>query len=235
MASEERHELKQSVIALKQEKSDLLIDLSTLKEDSEQQKSELSDVKKYCESSIAGLKEEVASRTTQGPMVQPATLYVWKSSGDACVSGCHALEQLECPPMTLGVHKWSIFVEEQKQGSHLCLGVASTMHSLKENRSLYSQGGEWGFTCDGLACSDGLVKANDLPKFEKGSKVTFLLDLTGEGTLSASVNCKSFHQLFADMLSKVRSVDPEGGFVPAVTMLYADQKLRFLGFESVSA
>jgi uncharacterized protein YigA (DUF484 family) len=76
LVSQERDELKQSIIASQQEKLDLLKDPSHLKEDCAQLKSELSDVKKYCESSIAGLKEEVASRTTQGPTVQPAKQYV---------------------------------------------------------------------------------------------------------------------------------------------------------------
>jgi chromosome segregation ATPase len=53
MASKEREELKQSVLVLEKEKSDLLIDHSNLKEECARLKSELSDVKKYCESSIA--------------------------------------------------------------------------------------------------------------------------------------------------------------------------------------
>jgi hypothetical protein len=76
----------------------------------------------------------------------------------------------------------------------------------------------------------------DLQIFDqhKGSQVTFLLDLTGDGTLSASVDGTSFHQLFSDMHSKVRSVNPEGGFVPAIDLNRSDQKVRvrFLGFES---
>jgi hypothetical protein len=133
-----------------------------------------------------------------------------------------------------GVHKWSIFVEEH--GVHvLGLGVASTVHSFDKNKNLWSQEGGWGYFYRGHAFHNGLVVKTNLPKFQKGSKVTFLLDLTGEGTLSASVDGKSFQQLFGGMLSKVRSVNPEGGFVPAVTLVSAHQKVRFLGFESVSA
>jgi hypothetical protein len=79
------------------------------------------------------------------------------------------------------------------------------------------------------------VEKHNLPKFQKGSKVTFLLDLTGGGTLSASVDGKSFHQLFSGMLSVVQIVDPGGGFVPAVFFDYSNAKVRFLGFESVFA
>ena len=75
----------------------------------------------------------------------------------------------------------------------------------------------------------------NLPKFQKGSKVTFVLDLTGVGTLSASVDDKYFRQLFLDMLSKVRIVKPEGGFIPAVGLDDSNHKVWFLGFEGVSA
>jgi uncharacterized protein YdcH (DUF465 family) len=112
-ASQEHDELKQRVVALEQEKSDFLEDLSNLKEECAQLKSELSDVlSKHCESSLAGFKEQVAPRTTQDPVVQPVKQYVWKSSGDVCVSRVRYIELLECPPMTSGVHKWTIFVED---------------------------------------------------------------------------------------------------------------------------
>jgi hypothetical protein len=233
MASKEREELKQSVITLKQEKLELLIDLSKLKEDCTQLKSELTNVKKDCESSIAALKEEVASRTTQGPVVQPVNQYIWKTSKDVCVSGIHHAELLECPPMTSGVHKWTIFVEQHTNG-YVCLGVASTVHSFATNNYIFHQEGGWSYDSGGEACHNGYVVKENLPEFKKGSQVTFLLDLTGDGTLSASVDGTSFHQLFSDMHSKVRSVNPEGGFVPAIDLNRSDQKVRvrFLGFES---
>jgi hypothetical protein len=229
-ASEERNDLKQSIIASQHQ------DFSNLKEECAQLKSELSDVKNDCESSIAGLKAEVAPRTTQSPMVQPVKECVWKSSRDVCVSGIHYAELLECPPMNSGIHKWSIFVEKHHVEKHrvigdLSVGVASTVHSLEENNNLWRQEGGWAYDSHGEALHSGRYVKMTLPTFQKGSKVTFVLDLTGEGTLSASVDGKSFHQLFSDMCSKVRSVDPEGGFVPAVGLNYAGQKVRFLGFE----
>jgi hypothetical protein len=238
MASEERDELKQSAIASQQEKSDLFVRLSNLvKEECAQLKSELSDVKKDCVSSIAGLKTEVALPTTQGHMVHPVKQYVWESSRDVSVNGIRLLELLECPPMTSGVHKWSVFVEEYTSGTSgfLVLGVASIVHSLDKKRSLGCQAGGWGYFSDGVAFHNGACVKENLPQFQKGSKVTFILDLTGEGTLSASVDEKSFQKLFSDMLSKVRTVNPEGGFTPAVRLHNSDNRVRFLGFERVSA
>jgi hypothetical protein len=240
LSHQECVQMKQRVVTLEQEKSDFLVDLSSLKEECAQLKSELSDVNKNCESSIAYRKQQETQRTPQGPVVQPVKQYVWKSSGDVCVSGFHGAELLKCPPMTSGVHTWAIFVEEDQRSRYAGLGVASTVHSLDKQNYLGNQEGGWSYYSDGQAFHNKqLAKPNFLfkdnfPKFQKGSKVTFVLDLTGHGTLSASLDGKSFDQLFLHMLSKVRSVDPEGGFVPAVTLPCADQKVRFLGFESVS-
>jgi len=108
MASGDPEELKQSVITLEQDESQLLVKLSNIQKECAQLKSELSDVKKDCDSSIAALKVEVVSSSAQGPMVQPAKQYVWESSRDVSVNGPRNVELLECPPMTSWVHKWSV-------------------------------------------------------------------------------------------------------------------------------
>jgi hypothetical protein len=234
MTSEERDELKRSVFTLEKEKSDLFTNLSNIQKECAQLKSELTDVKKDRESSIAALKEGVAAaRTTQGPLVQPMSQYVWKSSKDVCVSGIHRarVELLECPPMTSGVHKWSIFVEGHTSRLSFALGVASTVHSFEKKSFLGNLAGGWAYYGHAQACHNSRVVKLNLPKFQKGSKVTFILDLTGGGSLSASVDGKSFHQLFSNMLSVVRRVNPVGGFVPAVGLNLS--KVRFLGFERI--
>jgi hypothetical protein len=155
-------------------------------------------------------------------MVQPVKQYVWESSRDVSVNGPHDVELLKCPPMTLGVHKWSVLVETVVIGLCLGLGVTSTVHSFKKEEYLGYQEGGWAYYSNGWAYHNGRV-ANwnwnwnwNLPKFQEGSKVTFILDLTGEGMLSASVDGESFHEFFSNMRSKVRIVKPEGGFIPAV-------------------
>jgi hypothetical protein len=236
LASQERGELKQRVVALEQEKSDVLTGLSNIKEECVKLKSELSDVKRDCESSIPGLKEEVAPRTPQDPMVQRVKVFVWKSSGDVCVSGIrHVVERFESPPMTSGVHKWTIFVEEHSWKCYVDLGIASTVHSFEKNNWPGNQQGGWGYYSHGQALHNKQVVKDNFPRFKKGSVVTFVLDLTGDGILrsACSVNGKSFLKLFSDMLSKVRIVDPEGGFIPAVDLGNSDTTIRFLGLESV--
>jgi hypothetical protein len=82
---------------------------------------------------------------------------------------------------------------------------------LKRTRFRNLAGG-WADYGHAQACHNSRVVKANLPKFRKGSKVTSILDLTGDGTLSASVDGKSFHQLFLNMLSKVRSVNPVESF-----------------------
>jgi hypothetical protein len=174
------------------------------------------------ESSNAGLEEAVAPRTLLGPMVQPVKQYVWKSCGDVRFSDCQYTEQLECPPMNSGIHKWSVLIEEHasEDDYYAGVGVASTVHGRFEE-------GVWSYDSDGEAYHNSREVKDDLPTFQKGSKVTFILDLTGDGTLIASVDGNSFHQLFSGMLSA------EGGFVPSVCLPDSNAKVRFLGFESV--
>jgi hypothetical protein len=66
------------------ERSDLFMNLLNLKKDSAQLKSEHSDVKKDCESSIADLKEEIVSSSAQGPMVHGAAKMVGLEELQGC-------------------------------------------------------------------------------------------------------------------------------------------------------
>jgi hypothetical protein len=128
---------------------------------------------------------------------------------------------LQCS-LTSGVYKWSILVEEMT-GS-VSLGVASTAHELSYNDFLGHQAGGWAYRDDGSAVHDWSATTAGHPKFKTGSKVTLILDLTGEGTLSVSVDGKPAAQLHSNLLSKPT------GFVPAVS-IDRTGAVRFLGFE----
>jgi hypothetical protein len=150
----------------------------------------------------------------------------WKTSNDVHFSsknnGMYSTDVLQCPALTFGVHKWSILVEEMTVSLHL--GVTSTVHTLNCNEFPGRQSGGWVYGFNGGAYHNTSQNSSGHPTFKKGSKVTFILDLTGEGTLSSSVDGTPAVQVFSNMLSKSK------GFVPAVSC-YGTGAVRFLGFE----
>jgi hypothetical protein len=148
----------------------------------------------------------------------------------------NSFKMLQCQAMKAGVHKWSILVEViQYHVFALCLGVASTVHQLDTNASLAGQEGAWALShLGGAIYHNSMVLQDSVDRsFRTGSKITFILDLTGEGTLSASVDGKPATQLFGAMRTKFD--DPtEVGFVPAAALntIHGDTaRIRFLGFE----
>ena len=196
-----------------------------------QLKSELCDVRKDHDATVADLNSKLTkmltTKNTQADQI------VWKSSDDTCVCGTSdypRLEILQCPPMIDGVHKWSIRVEED-HFSALDLGVVSAAQELKYEKSLIgNQIGGWGYFGQGMAHNNGIQYKRKLPSFQKGSTITFLLDLTEEGSLSVTIdNGRPMFRLFSDMLQIGQQ-----GFIPAVA-LEKPAKVRFLGFEKVSA
>jgi hypothetical protein len=110
--------------------------------------------------------------------------------------------------------------------NHVSLGVASTVHEMNYNDFLGSQAGGWAYGCNGRAYHGSMsaTTSRGHPTFKKGSKLTLILDLTGEGTPSASVDGKSAVQLHSNMLSKSE------GFVPAVS-IHTKGAVRFGSFE----
>jgi hypothetical protein len=129
------------------DESDLFV-----KEECAQLKSELPEVKNDCESSIAGLKAEVAPCTTQGRVVQLVKEYVWKSSRDACVIGLRSGELLEYPPKALGVFRWSVVVVQPTSTAYL-----TTVHSLEEKKDCGNQEGGWAYHYLGQAFHNSRV------------------------------------------------------------------------------
>jgi len=134
----------------------------------------------------------------------------WKSSKSpdyACVSTEWSTELLLCPAITTGVRKWSVKVEE------ICecwsAGVASPLHGYENETFFFS-----------------IVDSRNT--------ITFVLDLTGSGTLHASVDGGAQQELYTDMISTVKASqgsDAIPGFIPAVSLMIPG-KVRFLGFES---
>jgi hypothetical protein len=174
--------------------------------------------------------QPLLAKQEQGISYKKMRVPTWKSSNVVVFSGmagAWSTDVLQCPALTSGIHKWSILVEEM--ASAVSLGVASTVHELDYNNFLGYQAGGWVNSSDGYAYHNSEFYAGH-PKFKNGSKVTLILDLTGEGTLSASVDGKPAEQLFAEMLSKLDGFKNTKGFVPAVS-ISGKGGARFLGFE----
>jgi hypothetical protein len=152
---------------------------------------------------------------------------VWRNSQTvvvACENIDPVLEILSCPVLRTGIHTWSILV--QQASFSLELGLASTVHTLDHGKSLGEQPGAWGYTSSGNSCHNSERMSTYRP-FGEGSTVTFVLDLTGQGTLCASVDDNPAVSLFTDMRSVFLS-NNEIGFVPAACLDVGS--VRFLGF-----
>jgi hypothetical protein len=171
---------------------------------------------------------------------QPAIFYkkmripTWKSSNDVTYSSDKvepSTDLLQCPALSSGIHKWSILVEEFDELDNLVrMGVVSTVHPLDTEKKLGDQAGGWQYRNDGHVRCNGVFMGVK-PTFGKGSTVAFILDLTGDGTLSASVDGMPAAQLFSNMLSKFEGYwYNEKGFVPAVSLCRLG-RVRFLGFD----
>mmetsp|Transcript_16717 Transcript_16717/g.24710 ORF Transcript_16717/g.24710 Transcript_16717/m.24710 type:complete len:83 (+) Transcript_16717:3-251(+) len=76
-----------------------------------------------------------------------------------------------------------------------------------------------------------LDSQDDSLRLKKGSKVTLLLDLTGDGTLSVSIDGGTPRQLSSGMLSEADSLGTSPGFLPAVSISNQTDRIEFLGFE----
>jgi hypothetical protein len=155
----------------------------------------------------------------------------WKRSNDVAISaatdGSGYLDQLQGPPLNEGIHKWSIKVEEV--GARLELGVRSRSAKISWVYSSHGQAFAFGDPPGGSLVTSNI--GNRRPRFDTGSIVTFTLDLTKDGTLSACVDNNSSQTvlLFSGMLSQI-GVNETGRFVPAV-VLGQPARVRFLGFE----
>jgi hypothetical protein len=162
----------------------------------------------------------------------------WESSHEREFTSTKDLlgtELLQCPQMAYGMHSWSIKVVAVRMGSHRCwLGVALASDPPDRNSWLGEQATGWAVGSNGNAFHANLLQP---PKhthivYGEGSVVKFRLDLTQQGTLSASVDGGEEFLLFEDMLM-IGEEKVNRSFVPAVSLV-APVAVRFLGFHRSS-
>jgi hypothetical protein len=159
---------------------------------------------------------------------------VWESSSSLTLAAppsrqYYTLELLKCQPLRSGVHTWSVLMQETSEW--ICVGVHSSEHELIHDTLLGCQVGGWALSSDGTVTHNNSQDQATGLKFQKGSTVTFTLDLTGSGTLSGIVDDKlPATLLFPDMFAAFEGGKETAGFVPVVE-LYPTDKVEFLGFE----
>jgi hypothetical protein len=155
-------------------------------------------------------------------------LPVWKKSNDTIATS--PADVLSCPPLTSGIHKWSIKVENLPSsllGSCWLGVVPSAAPSFSPPQMV-----GWFYTNKGCSVHSGKERERSLPTFVEGSEVTLILDLRQEtgGTLHASIDGSGSFLLFSGMLEH----EGLGGFRPAV-FSDASGKLRLIGMEGQGA
>lgn len=152
---------------------------------------------------------------------QPRTTRaVWETSNDAVIAGKDVyVEQLNCPVMLSGVHKWTIKAEKIDGQGKMGLGVISTVKPISRKQWLGQAQGGWGFWSSRTLWHNSLREQSPLP-FAEGSEVSVEIDLreAGGGKLSASVDGGPFVLLFSDMLGHLQNHIPLVGFIPAVSL-----------------
>lgn len=143
---------------------------------------------------------------------------------------------LHCQPLRNGVHKWKLRIEEKHYSGSVWVGVASSEHRVDCNQWIGSEKGGvgWVYGSNGTVCHKSTVNiSSGLSAFGLGSVISLTLDLTKQGTLSASVDNGDTFLLFSDMLQAFEQEVSIPGFVPTVSMI-GPGKVRFLGFQEYS-
>ena len=178
----------------------------------------------------------LAEKKTSGIFLETPRYPVWESSNSLTLAApksreYYTLELLKCrQPLTKGIYTWSVLMQETSEW--ICIGVASSQHELIHDTLLGAQPGGWALSVDGTVTHNNSYEQATGLQFKKNSTVTFILDLTGPGTLSGVVDEKfPPTTLFTDMFSAFEGgKEAGGGFVPAVE-LYPSDKVKFLGFD----
>lgn len=148
---------------------------------------------------------------------------------------------LDCPPMTSGVHRWKIKIEncgDSVAGNYLVLGLAGTMKGRPEKGGRffafgYQQHGSTSFTHEKRRWTVTRSLTHMDPRYGSGSEVTFTLNFNKEnGMLSASIDQGRSFTLYADLL--LQGIAQEAApveFVPAL-MLRKPARVRLMEFDS---
>jgi hypothetical protein len=155
----------------------------------------------------------------------------WESSNQrdfTCTNETHGTELLQGRQMRSGIHSWSIKVVKMSDGCWF--GVALATDPPDRNAWLGSLTGGWVFDSNGDACHAYPLQPRKTSHllYGEGSVVKFRLDLTLQGTLSASVDGGEECLLFDNMLM-IGEEKADRSFVPAVSLI-APGAVRFLGF-----
>mmetsp|Transcript_9422 Transcript_9422/g.14574 ORF Transcript_9422/g.14574 Transcript_9422/m.14574 type:complete len:218 (+) Transcript_9422:136-789(+) len=183
--------------------------------------------------------------------------YVWKHSQSDVIRGDDNSWQTHLLDMDWfypgGVHIWSVEIEDTIEGD-IMLGIVANVDNLVLDTFLGYQHGGWSFggydgvRYEGDSCrairwsnSDDSDDEEDSLKLQKGSIVTFVLDLTcnkgNNGTLSISIGsttrllCSNLLDFQHKKEQQPKNQKRPLGFLPAVSMFYNDDRVKFLGFE----
>ena len=153
---------------------------------------------------------------------------IWQSSKDTtflCESDAFAIERLECKrTLTCGAYKWSIKILETC--SPTSLGFAMTSKSGQRKKWLYGSNGQARHSS-----IKGIHYHEDgHPTFTAGSIVTLCLDLTGDGTLTGSIDSNVPFVLFDDIRCDLLKQELPMDFVP-VAYLKRPSKVKFMGLD----
>jgi hypothetical protein len=170
--------------------------------------------------------QALSAEQQNGVSYKKLRIPVWRKANNVVLSAesQRIVDDLDCPAMRTGVHKWSILVENLGRENRLVLGVEVPRDQYARTAWSYCEAGDVYSYMNGRQSP---VVTRDLATFGSGSKVTFILDLTGAGTLAASVDDAPFVQLFSDMLSHL----PDGAGLHPVVNMQRPGRIRFLGFE----
>jgi hypothetical protein len=242
-----RSELQREILNLREELEAKLSRITDL------QDSKVAGLKEDHEEKISRLRLDLETRLLSGSIVPTttatiATLELLRRSNSIspdkpaqrqifdCMGDCDTskLFTANCPLMKAGsIYKWNMRIK-RRNGSPRMGVVSSACSQLDSGKWLGESGIGWGYSDWGQTWYDGRHIKTDLPRFDEGDKVTFTLDLTGSGTLSASVNDDTVHLLFFDMLTKLNNASSHGssnvGFLPAATLL--NSLVEFTDYES---
>lgn len=146
-------------------------------------------------------------------------LPVWKSSGMdvATTNGgvVRLCDVVDCSPMTEGVHRWVMDVEE---GEGIWLGVALSITTVNSTSFLPFQKGTCMFHRGGSVNRDGTLYRDIMFTYGTGSRLTFTLNLLPEEKRGGRLTCQVVDNSFTIVqgLREPLAAESTGvGFVPA--------------------
>lgn len=179
---------------------------------------------------------------TQGLFSTFTTHYFWKDERSSVFSigegdDSYHSRRLDCPIMTIGsIYQWTIHIRNIGRGVSVGVGVASSAHQLDLDASLGIQKGGWEYDSDGYVWHSYVKQGGELSKFNTGDTVTLTLDLSGRGTLSASIEGKTesfvvVDDIIDDGMDVGMDVSNGDGFYPAVSGYVPE--IVFVGFNFV--